>query len=135
MSKAGILLLMFGGWSLTSYLTSRESLTSALTSRKLMSADDDGVEDAGDYDYVEERSDKPEIVTRVELLPQTNISEGPCVEPAVKQFPSPILGKSSLCRDDIHNSLNFRKISETARGSSASCHHCCLHVHWSGHCL
>ena len=37
----------------------------------------------------------PEVVTKIELLPPGNGSREPCVEPAVKQFPSPILGRSA----------------------------------------
>ena len=37
----------------------------------------------------------PEVVTKIELLPPVNGSQEPCVEPAVKQFPSPILGREA----------------------------------------
>ena len=38
----------------------------------------------------------PEVVTRIELLPANlSVEEEACVEPAVKQFPSPILGREA----------------------------------------
>ena len=39
-------------------------------------------------------TEAPESVTKIEILP-ANVSQEECVEPAVKQFPSPILGRTA----------------------------------------
>ena len=38
--------------------------------------------------------DQEQLEPEIELLPPTNGSKTPCVDPAVKQFPSPILDRS-----------------------------------------
>ena len=42
----------------------------------------------------EPEHDQEQLEPEIELLPPTNGSKTPCVDPAVKQFPSPILDKS-----------------------------------------
>ena len=104
-TRGVILLLLIGGWSIASlFLTS--SLSSDLTQesltpkRHLLAVDEEAHGEAQDRDELEAEGEAAptsapeEIVTRIELIPPSNGSQEPCAEPAVKQFPSPILGRS-----------------------------------------
>lgn len=53
-------------------------------------ADGSGMEEIMKEPEHEQQQPEPEI----EILPPTNGSKDPCVEPAVKQFPTPILDRN-----------------------------------------
>ena len=86
-TRGVLLLALFGCWTLLSHFTApREEEEEVGVGRQLLTvpevAEEDGLTEA------------PEFVTKIEILP-ANVSREECVEPAVKQFPSPILGREA----------------------------------------
>ena len=85
------MLLLFGGWGLVSHLSSSHEAEKVGVARRLLN-----VETSNELPETELAEDQePEVVTKLEILPPANASEEECVEPAVKQFPSPILDRTT----------------------------------------
>ena len=83
-----LLLVLFGCWALLSHFTAtkEEQEEEVVVGRHLMTVPEVVEEDG--------LTERPEMATKIEILP-ANVSQEECVEPAVKQFPSPILGRSA----------------------------------------
>ena len=87
-TRAGLLLVLFGCWTLLSHFTTpKEEEVQVEVGRRLLTVPEGEEEENG-------LTEAPEIVTKIEILP-ANVSQEVCVEPAVKQFPSPILGRTT----------------------------------------
>ena len=92
---------MFGGWSLYSVLIGPKNEDIRNLGRQPLTIDDVGAETNEDGSleasepYEVSVAPEPEINTKIELIPPANGSKEECVEPAVKQFPTPILGQTA----------------------------------------
>ena len=117
-TRGCLLLVLFGLWSLSSVLLpSTGQGAGAGAGRRLLTVSEEA--EAGDMEAGHQEAEQEaevEVVTgRVDILPPSNgsqvscdwptrghvtscsppIGQGPCVEPAVKQFPSPLLGRTA----------------------------------------
>ena len=115
-TRGCLLLVLFGLWSLSSVLLPGSG-QGAGAGRRLLTVSEEA--EAGDTEAGHQEAEQEaevEVVTgRVDILPPSNgsqvscdwptrdhvtscsppIGQGPCVEPAVKQFPSPLLGRTA----------------------------------------
>jgi len=99
-SKALIILALFTGWiCISSFTSNNEQTESKITTRSLLSLEEKNPTPSSseemDGSANVDATSKPEVVTAVEMTPPANISSGPCLQPAVTQFPQPMIDKKS----------------------------------------
>ena len=93
--------MVWFGWSLYSVLIGPKNEDIRKIGRQPLAIDDVGAETNEDGSleasepYEVSVAPEPEINTKIELIPPANGSKEECVEPAVKQFPTPILGQTA----------------------------------------